>query len=374
MRPPAGRRPVRVLLVSHEASRTGAPRVAVLAARALRSAPDVRVTTVLRWSGPLEPELRAESHRLVREPLRRTRVLLRRTRRTRRLAILLETAVAWVVVAAVRPDVVYANTTLSACYVRPALALRRRVVLHVHELEPLASDTLGRYRLDEVWPRVELIACSTAVAQNLARLTGALPPPVVHSVPDPEAVTRLAAEGWSERPAGLVVGACGTPDHRKGVDLFASVARTVGARREASVAGASFVWLGGAAPAEQAGVDVRFLEARSNPYPLLAGFDVLAVTSREDPFPLVVLEAMVLGTPVVAFDVGGLREQLGDAGILVPPEDVDAFAVAVARLLADDDARRSLGAALAARAAEGFPLDEFDRAIVAAVRGSSAPC
>jgi glycosyltransferase involved in cell wall biosynthesis len=368
------RRDARVLLVSHEASRTGAPRVAVHVGRALRAARGVRVITILRWPGPLEPELRANSDRLVREPLRRVRVLLRRGRRTRRWAIRLESAVAWLVIAVVRPDVVYANTTLSACYVRPALAWRKRVVLHVHELEPLASDTLARYRLDDAWPSVELVACSTAVADNLVRITGRSDARVVHSVPDAAAIIGQSQAEWPDRPPGLVVGACGTPDHRKGADLFAAIATAVRAAEVESVGSVEFVWLGGEAPPDQPVGEVRFLAARSNPYPLLRSFDVLAVTSREDPFPLVVLEAMVLGTPVVAFDVGGLREQLGEAGVLVPAGDVEGFAAAVTTLLTDDEARRSVGAALAARAAERFPIVEFDRAIVDVVTGSSAPC
>lgn len=358
-------RRVRVLLVSHEASRTGAPRVAVLVARALRRQRGVRVVTVLRWPGPLEADLRAESDRLVREPLRRLRVLLRRRRRTRRLAVVLETAVAWAVLGVVRPDVVYANTTLSACYVRPALWWRRRVVLHVHELEPLATQTLSRYGLDGSWPRVEIVACSTAVAENLARVAGRAVDRVVHSVPDAEAIAALAAveNVASDR---LVVGACGTPDHRKGVDLFGEIAARVDL--------ADFVWVGGDAPAGMRDGPVRFVPATSNPFPLLQSFDVLAVTSREDPFPLVVLEAMALGTPVVAFDVGGLREQVGDAGVLVPAGDVDAFVGALRTLLADDAARGALAVAAVARVHDEFSIRTFDRSVADTVRGKEQAC
>ena len=363
------RRP-RVLLVSHEASRTGAPRVAVRVAEALRAGRAANVVTVLRWPGPLQDDLRGGSDRFLLEPLRRTRVWLRRTRRTRRLAVLVETAVAWAVIAVVRPDVVYANTTLSACYVRPALGWRRRVVLHVHELEPLASQSLARYGLASSWASIELVACSTAVAENLERLTGRTVDRVVHSVPDGADIAGLAAGAAWERPtARLVVGACGTPDHRKGVDLFAAVATRL--VDELGAAEVGFVWLGGAAPPEVSGAPVAFLPAVANPYPHLQSFDVLAVTSREDPFPLVVLEAMSLGTPVVAFDVGGLREQVGDAGVLVPAGDLDTFVDAVRRLLVDDAERDRSGAAVAARVAETYPVAAFDRAVVDLVLGPS---
>jgi len=55
-----------------------------------------------------------------------------------------------------------------------------------------------------------------------------------------------------------------------------------------------------------------------------------------------VLEAMACGAPVVASRVTSIPEVVGDAGILCSPGDVDAFATAVERLLADDALRRRL--------------------------------
>ena len=133
-----------VLVVSHEASRTGAPRVAVEVLRAL-SAAGLSVQCLLRWPGPLQDDLLRAADGCRLEPLRRTRVLLRRFRRTRALAVRLEQRVARRVLLRTRPRSVYANTVLSACYVRPALRLGLPVVLHVHELEPLTSSVLNRY-------------------------------------------------------------------------------------------------------------------------------------------------------------------------------------------------------------------------------------
>lgn len=53
--------------------------------------------------------------------------------------------------------------------------------------------------------------------------------------------------------------------------------------------------------------------------------------------PLTPLEAMSLGLPVVASDLGGASEVLGDAGLLVPPEDPGALELALSRLLTDAD-------------------------------------
>lgn len=66
--------------------------------------------------------------------------------------------------------------------------------------------------------------------------------------------------------------------------------------------------------------------------------DVLVVPSVwPEPFGLTALEGMAAGAAVVASDVGGLPEAVGDAGILVPPADAAALAE-VLEALADDDA------------------------------------
>lgn len=77
---------------------------------------------------------------------------------------------------------------------------------------------------------------------------------------------------------------------------------------------------------------------------LLRGAALLAYPSRYEGFGLPPLEAMSVGTPVVATAVGPLPEVLGDAATLVPPADPAALASAIASLLGDeaalDDHRR----------------------------------
>ena len=66
-------------------------------------------------------------------------------------------------------------------------------------------------------------------------------------------------------------------------------------------------------------------------------FDVAVLSSTAEGFPNVVVEALAAGVPVVATDVGGVRDSVEDGrtGLLVPPRDPEALAQAVARLLAD---------------------------------------
>ena len=73
---------------------------------------------------------------------------------------------------------------------------------------------------------------------------------------------------------------------------------------------------------------------------LYNGARMLAFPSRYEGFGLPALEAMACGAPVVASDASSLPEVVGEAGVLVPPEDVGAWAAALATL-AQDEARRT---------------------------------
>ena len=70
---------------------------------------------------------------------------------------------------------------------------------------------------------------------------------------------------------------------------------------------------------------------------LYAGARVLVQPSFEEGFGFPVLEAMTVGVPVVAASRGALPEVLGDAGLLVDPDNPDQIASAIARMLEDDE-------------------------------------
>lgn len=86
-----------------------------------------------------------------------------------------------------------------------------------------------------------------------------------------------------------------------------------------------------------------------------------------EPFGIVALEASAAGKPVIASDIGGLRDIVvdGETGLLVAPEDRDALVAAMRRLIDDAVLRERLGAAAAARATTFSPaaiLPRFEQA------------
>jgi len=85
---------------------------------------------------------------------------------------------------------------------------------------------------------------------------------------------------------------------------------------------------------------------------LYAAADLFVFPSLFEGFGIPVLEAMASGTPVCAADTSSIPEVIGDAGLLFDPQDVDAMATCMARLLDDAALRNRLVAAGIQRAAE----------------------
>ena len=312
-----------VLVVSHDATRTGAPRVALEVVRSLRGT-GTEVVSVLRAGGPMADEFAVDADRSIREPLPRARAVMRRTTRLHGLLNRWDELVAGRILRRSRPDAVFLNTVQAANYLRPALRLDVPAVLYVHETGSWAWDVLHRHPIGDRWGQVHLVACSTACRDELAEAIGVSPTTieVVHAPVDVAEVQRRAERGpdrarYSRRRA--FVGACGTVSKRKGTDLWLQVAHLVHAERPDLDVRFRWIGLQKGTWSQDLTVElgltgtVEFSGEVEDPAPLLAELDVFTLPSRHDPFPLVVLEAMSLARPVIAYDLGGVAEQLGDA-------------------------------------------------------------
>ena len=164
--------------------------------------------------------------------------------------------------------------------------------------------------------------------------------------------TRRALGIDAERPVVLAVGRL---HPQKGFDILVAAAmrlREAGHRVCVLVAGDGPARAMLATAIEQAGVDVRLLGDRRDVADLLQAADVVAMPSRWEGWPLAAGEVLAAGVPLVASRVGGLPYLVGDAAVLVPPEDADALATALARVLTDQHYAADLAAAARRRAAD----------------------
>jgi L-malate glycosyltransferase len=104
-----------------------------------------------------------------------------------------------------------------------------------------------------------------------------------------------------------------------------------------------------------------FLGRRSDVPAILACCDIAVLPSLAEGLPNAVLEYLAAGLPVVASALGGNLEiiQDGTNGMLVPPQDSQALAAALIRLLSDEDLAASIGAAGHDYVKQNFSFDRL---------------
>lgn len=209
---------------------------------------------------------------------------------------------------------------------------------------------------------------------------------IEHDALDPRKVVTVAGGVPTFKPAPLPKEVLGFSNNRftvltvanlrkeKGIDLLVSAAKYVASKRPEVL----FVVAGGAAdPTFAASVEqeinqsglietVKLLGFQKQIHPLLSSADIFVLPSRTEGLSNALLEAMSAGLPCVATNVGGNRQALGDAGLIVPPESI-AIAEAILRLASDCELRGRFSAASKKRVQENFSIeaaaDRFEETI-----------
>jgi glycosyltransferase involved in cell wall biosynthesis len=258
-------------------------------------------------------------------------------------------------------DLVHANSARAGLV---AAASGRPVVVHLRDALP--PGPVGRVVKAVVERQARVVAISRHVA---APFPGAVVRhnPVDLSRLDPDVTTPVAVDGgpvlgvlaqitpWKGQDTAIEVLARLRDRHPGAVLLLAGEAKFVA--RETTFDNRAYERR---LREQAAGLDVRFLGEREDVPELLAALDLLLVPSWSEPFGRAIVEAMAMGTPVLATDQGGPPEIVEDGvtGRLLPPRDAMAWGDAAHALLADDARRAAMGAAARA-AAQRFDRDAY---------------
>lgn len=349
-----GSRRPHLLVVSHDASRSGAPIQVRTFLRWLVATSTADVATVLLAPGPLADDFAALGPTRVAPWMSR---LIRPAITPPSMSRWLGSAFAAVERFGSGPtDLVLANT-LAALPAAVALGGPRPVACWVHELDGVADRVLDPNTRGQLVGSVDhWVTAGARVGEMLvtrwhvdADRVQVLEPFLERM---PPAHRRPAGNGG----ASLVLGA-GSMVPRKGADAFVATMAVL-AHDHADVRG---TWVGGdlsTAYAQQIRSDIAGagLQARVRLAPEVEDLGphwsecaVVLHAPREDPAPLVVLEAAARGLPIVSWDTGGAADLLVRAGhpeLVAPAGDVAGLADRVSQLLADPDRRYRIGAAL----------------------------
>jgi len=85
--------------------------------------------------------------------------------------------------------------------------------------------------------------------------------------------------------------------------------------------------------------------------------DVIALSSMSEAFPYSIVEAMMTGKAIVATDVGGIKEALGETGMLVRPQNWEQLARSITMLLENPQLRQTMGDEARQRALNYFTIE-----------------
>ena len=113
---------------------------------------------------------------------------------------------------------------------------------------------------------------------------------------------------------------------------------------------------------------VHFLGARADVAELLKMADIYVHVPLFEGFGIAAVEAMAAGKPIIASDVPGLAQVVGDAALLVPPVDPKALATAIRKLIASPELRSQLGGAALQRSSQ-FSIERTVDAYIELYRG-----
>ncbi len=367
-----------ILIISHEASRTGAPIIAYNIARRLGR--KYNVVAVMLTGGELVPHFEAACAALVGPLTHADWHPVEATYLVKHLTATYQISLA------------IANSIESRILL-PALAYQLvPVVALVHEFASYTrpEGTMGQ-ALD--WS-TQIVFPAEVVARAAQKEHPTLLGRPIHVLPQGrcDVPARWRASGPARpsiedlgqvfRPKGaegaLVVLGCGTVHFRKGVDVFLACAAAVSAsdtRRPVR-----FVWIGhGYDPrrdftyscylADQiarSGLDcsVQILDEIEDVDPAYRLSDVVFLSSRLDPMPNVAIEAALHGIPVVCFaEATGIVEVLEadptTRRCVVPHLDVARAARVIIEFANDEEARREVGTVTRRLAEATFDMDRY---------------
>jgi glycosyltransferase involved in cell wall biosynthesis len=320
----------RVLFVSHEATRTGAPKIILNILKHFARNCDIQCETILQNGGDLISEFEKYSTvDCLNLPKENSSELKKRIGK----AISREKN---------NIPVLAICNSMESRYIAKALAeFEIPVMMLVHELPSSYSeeDYQGVYETAQkvVFPvnAVQEAANEKTpipMSKSIVLSQGLLDPTFGTGITREVAYSQIRKELHLPESSFIVLG-CGSLDLRKGIDHYANIARRV-VQTNHSNTPVHFVWVGEGArwthsPYHYVQLDldktpardhVHFIGERNNVEPYFVGADAFMMSSRVDPFPCVIHEAMASSLPVITFaDSGGASEAIDNgAGFIVP--------------------------------------------------------
>ena len=346
----------KVVLVSHNAHRTGAPLIALRLAECLAQNTEIELYTIVFGDGPLVNDFKKCSHVSVTE-----NAYGADQEENRRILESINIS---------SIDFIIANSAESRIFLEcDSIAYVPKISL-VHEMaEPYEYEDWEKiFELNQhvVFPSEAVRRVSQAKfiefgkSNDYSYKTSVIPQGLLieNFGRYNKQKNRAAIKEELNLPSNAkVILGCGVVDFRKGTDLFIDAAiQTINSYPE----DVYFLWLGKSIDYSkndnyfywklknidnQITKKIIFIDGAKNVEPYFQAADLFLLSSRSDPFPCVMHEAMSSGLPIIYMkESGGAEEMVGDrCGIGVDFESSKQMSDAIVSLLSNDNQRREFG-------------------------------
>lgn len=331
---------MKILFVTHDASRSGAPLVLLYLMRWItQHKKDVQLDILYVNGGALESDFNNLCINTFSYPnyLKRMRAnkylrVFKRVLNKLTISSKSEDSSFFKSIAKNNYDIIYANSVVSLPFAHQIklISPSTKLLIHVHELQTIILTLLPDFK--KYIPNVDkFITVSEQVKQNLItnwKISTSLIDVVYEC-----AIVNLRS--LKKTNSDFIIGASGLSYWRKGNDVFLQVARYV--TKHHPELNIKFNWVGNEyldKPIIDADIKklslsnrVEFIGETDQPEKAYNEFDVFLMTSREDPFPLVCIEVAKLSKPIICFEnASGSAEVIKKGGgFVVPYLDIEAM-------------------------------------------------
>jgi glycosyltransferase involved in cell wall biosynthesis len=329
----------KILFISHEASRTGAPLILLFLLKWLnKNIKNIQFDVLLINGGAIASDFEKECTNTfvlseIHKPLKFSEVIVKKILSKLGIKQKEKELFFFENIALNNYDLIYANSIVSLPI---AVKIKNshpttKLLVHVHELNTIIKTMLPNFN-NYINKIDKYIAVSNLVKSNLI-LNHNVDKSKVALIYEFGAVNEASINKNNEV---FTVGASGYAQWRKGDDIFIQVAHYI--TKNYPNAKIKFVWVGNnlnnkhiiEADIEKLGLNevVSFVGEQANPINYYKNFDIFLLPSREDAFPLVCIEAANLKKPILCFEkASGTAEVIArGGGFVVPYLDIEAMA------------------------------------------------
>jgi len=347
----------RLLFVSHDASRTGAPAIILQLLEIFSQSDAFECFTILDQGGERLSEFEALSHIHVMSHSRYNRTFTDQEA-ANEIASMFEFNGLF---SGNAPVCAIVNSAESVRVARNLANVNVPIISLIHEIAayypPKIFSEIGRISEKVVFPSEfvkRAATCFSDLDSSKVHVRGQGLLTQGFGSAERDSCRRALREQLGIEEDSVVILNVGTMDLRKGGDLFVDTAKLC-LQQLPEGASVYFVWFG--KPDEnltypqdvvqQNGLEehVRFMPATSEIEQVFMGGDMFLLTARADPFPCVVHEAMASGLPVIAFENGGGAPELigDDCGQIVGMLNLKDMTASVLTYIRDKALRETHG-------------------------------